>query len=212
MELEQFKNDLNKWLGAQPANKSETEIGAILKGRHTSAIQKIKRNMGRELLWGVVAIAAIAFFMPYSGILRWVVGLGAVVTALQGAGFWWQSQKLKESPLENNLKITLKEQIIVIEQFIRHYLRFNVVVFVVAMIVGLLLGYEAAHSNEPDVMTQLFDQLLPGNFILTVLAALLLLFLSWQLIRWWIQFGYGRHLNDLKQCLRELEEQETSPG
>lgn len=215
MELDELKAQLRKKMDqAAGGDKSVSELGLLLHKRSANAVERIRRNMLYEILFGVglsVACAVFALRMQ-SGIMQVLGGFMLLMLMLQTPVFIVQGNKLKAagSYATLNLRDTLKNQIFLVDAFIKLYLRYANWLIPTAALFGAFIGFYYGSQNEHDPVMAPLDRFLEnapiwGGLAVTVFAVLII-WGSYKYVRWAVWYSYGRHLEKLKMCLAELEE------
>lgn len=207
MELEQFKSELNRLLSAPDDHKTTTEMEQMLRGRSQSALDKIRRNMWLEIVFGVVLIGGVgvAGWAYSSTLIRVLAAFAMAFTAVQAVGFWVYEKKIYREKMPVSLREQLSRQIEQVNAFIKMYFRFSLVVFVGGLVLGANMGYQIALKQINDPLEP-FLASISGRLWFTIPLALAMIALGWWIIRWWIQFAYGQYGAELRRCLAELDQ------
>ena len=202
MEIEDLKDIWKKQSeGFKP--KAETELAAMLKGKSTSIITRLKRNVWFELLLtslGGVALLAYAFTLP-SGSLKWTSISIPVLFVIYSFYYLKKLQVLNRFDAgSDNLKASLQKLVHSLKGYLRFYKRSYSFLYPVYFFFGLLF---AAVERGADTF---FHQVArPEIFITLVVGAIgFFVFSSW-LTTWYLKKLYGNHLDKLEGLLQELE-------
>ncbi len=208
MDLDEFKSLLNR----QPvAGHSEQELKAILRKKGDSALDKVIRNLKMELLFGAVLIlilGIVALLTPDSKIIR---GLGIFLLVMLVAQYLLyrpigiRLRSLRAST-DQDLRHWLESLHATLSLFVKYYQLSMVILFPVGLIIGGIIGYNAAGDpNEPLVPQgepNLMISIAVLGFSLVLLAG------SWWFMKWAIQYLYGQYLKQLETLIAELRGEE----
>ncbi|MCX6219051.1 hypothetical protein [Spirosoma sp.] len=212
MELDEFGALFNARFQEGRPEKSAQELTQHLRGRSRTALEKIIRN----ILWEVItAIASILVMLVLvtrldSYTIRWLTGIIGIISITQIVGFSWQYWQLRQMirPDVTDLRTHLRHQIQVVERFIRMYFSYCLWVVPICFFLGAYIGYTVAAQRIHDPLLLPLDSLALSKTAVFILLAILVaglvgfLFLVKAYIRWL----YGRHLDQLKTCLTELDD------
>lgn len=202
MEIEDLKYIWRKESqGFKPKDKAE--LASMLKGRSSSIIMRLKRNVWIELIFtflGGLGLLAYALTLP-GGYLKWIsiaiLGLFAVYSL-----YYLKKLRLlnRFDPANEDIKANLERLIFNLKGYLKFYRRSYSVLYPAFFIIGLLfvaIEHGAAgffnKVTKPDVLLLL----LPGAAVFFILS-------SW-LTTWYLKKLYGNHLEKLEALLRELE-------
>ncbi|QDK79509.1 hypothetical protein EXU85_13205 [Spirosoma sp. KCTC 42546] len=211
MELDEFKA-LYQSRFEQVPQKSGADLEDMLRRRSSSAVERILRNLLWEVGAAFVIVLGLAFVMATwsSNIFRWL-GLGVVLLSLvQVIAFSWQYQQLKAqlSRATGSVRHHLQDTVGIVSRFVRLYYRYCMRLIPVGMVVGGLLGgYAGVTGNTTDPALAALPEnsglvFLLGSLVLAVALAIGTYFM----LTWYIQRLYGRYLDELNACLRDLTE------
>ena len=202
MELEDLKN---LWKQNEPAYqaKNEEEIAHMMRGKSKSIIDKLKQSVWFELLFTIVAGAALliyALMMP-SGAAKWTAI--ALLVMCIGYTFYYVKKLLllQRYPLTNdNLHKTLSVLIENLSGYLKFYKRSYTILYPVYFFLGLLFGVLERGASE------YLNFLSRWTTILSILAlAGLFYFMTTWFANWYLKKLYGNHLERLKALYLELE-------
>lgn len=212
MELDDLKGFINQKLTEGSFNRTENNFADLLNGRANSVIQKIKKSLWFEIICCILVFPlflGIALFSSYSS-LKIYFGLFGIIFILFSFVFFYLLKKIKEFeqsvlPIKENLHQLVK----MLEEFTRRYFQFNMALLPICFFFALFLGY---NETEPvAVLDKLIDKLkiTKGFYIgfiigYTIAIVLGLVFIT----KWYIRKLYGKYIDQLKQLLVELKEEE----
>ncbi len=216
MEFDELKNIWKKSFDGEEGRKltdEEIQNRLKLKNRTESVIGKIKRSYMFEILTFIVFMPIMynfIFKIPASNI-RTI--LFVFLTVFFGLLFYYLLRKYtdvrKVALLDDQIILTLKKGI----KSIDRYINFNksgfakLIIFPLGVLAGLVLGLMVG-SESGDIQTILE---LPRNTLIFLIIFLVVIYGVYLLVaNRTYQALYGKHLNELKKCLQELEESELS--
>ncbi|MCC6411177.1 MAG: hypothetical protein IT270_05940 [Saprospiraceae bacterium] len=214
MELDELKAQLRKKMDQDASGeKSVSELTLMLHKSSANAVERIRRNMLYEILFGVVlsAVCAVLALRLQSDLLQFLGAFMLLLLGLQTPVFIVQGNKLKAVAGEatQNLRDTLKNQIFLVDAFIKLYLRYANWLIPSAALFGGFVGFIYGSNQPNDPALAPLDRLLENAPVLGGLAvavfAVLIIWGSYKYVRWAVWYSYGRHLEKLKLCLAELE-------
>lgn len=202
MEIEDLKEIWKKQSeGFTP--KNEAELAMMLKGRSTSIVTRLKRNVWFELIFtfiGGLALLAYALTLP-GGYLKWTSIAILIVFAVSPVYYLKKLRLLNRfDPTHENLKENLRKLVGELEGYLKFYKRSYSVLYPVFFVLGLLftaIEHGAASFLHKVTRPDVYLILLPG-------AALFFVFSTW-LTSWYLKKLYGNHLEKLEGLFRELD-------
>jgi hypothetical protein len=203
MELDDLKNIWNQNKTIYP-QKNEAEIAEMLKGRSTSIINKLKKSVGLELIFTIVAGIALlvyALTLP-AGALKWIAIFFLVM--LVGYSFYYVKKIIllnRFDTADQNLNRNLTQLIEKLSSYLNFYKRSYTVLYPLYFFLGLL--FSGIERGTEDF----FDSLMkPKSMMLVVAIGGIFYFASTWLVDWFLKKLYGNHLDKLKALLKELNE------
>ena len=202
MEIEDLKYIWRKESqGFKP--KDESELAGMLKGKSSSIIMRLKRNVWFELIFtfaGAVGLLSYALTLP-GGYLKWTSITILVSFALYSLYY------LKKLRLLNNfdsghddIKANLERLVDDLKGYLKFYKRSYSILYPVFFLLGLLfvaIEHGASTFLEIVMRPDVYLILIPGT-------ALYFIFSTW-LTSWYLKKLFGNHLEKLEALLRELE-------
>jgi hypothetical protein len=203
MDIEKLKGSWQRYTNSlnNKDQKDEGDLKKILVKRSQRSLRLLQRNFFIEAGLNVLLIPLIVLFILNSDFMRAPYDLyfsALVVLILLVFLYYMYDSYKKIYRYENSglqLKDKLKEQIGRIEKFIRDYYRF----LYGAYFLGLLFGLS---SELPGEIVSILIRLGVG---LAFGVGILFLILK-PFARFYIRKLYGAHLESLKRCLSELED------
>ncbi|MEA3426189.1 MAG: hypothetical protein U9R46_08075 [Bacteroidota bacterium] len=211
MELDELKSLINQKLTTAHAGRSGDDIAQILTRKTVSVIDKLKRSLWIEILCCIGAILLFAYFgfagdnhayqVYFSAFtVLTTIFLVIVIYLLK------RTQQLSATalPVKSNLQTIVN----IIETFMKRYFQFTMGLMPACCVFALLLIYHD-HGSIPDAGT-IFGTYFKSSWqmvLFLVVYAGALATGIYYFTRWYLKRLYGRYVEQLKQCIRELEEQ-----
>lgn len=214
MELDEFSQLFNQQFDQFLNEKSAEELLLPLRERSGTALDRIMRNLLLEVILGVLALLFMGFiaYQFDSITIHWLSSIIWLLGIVQLIAFTWQYRQLQRmiEPAVTNLRTHLQQQIRVVERFIKTYLAFCFWTVPICFFLGAYLGYTLAANDLNDPALRPLDEIhlsFAGLSIVlvSILGLVIGLFVG---IKAYVRWLYGRHLEQLKSCLFELEHSE----
>ncbi len=210
MELNELKHIWNKHAAEAIENqqRSPNELRRIIQRRTQTAIQKITHHILVEVgITFLLMTLAIAFFYRENGTFVSIETLSAVCYMIISFLFYrFNYQEVKRIIYdEKNLKKNLQNIVRFMSIITKSY---YVLAFMVTPIIGGIFFMYGINKGA---------EMTGGSFagisgiqwiIIAVVLTLYLGFAIWG-SKWYVHRLYGMHYKSLKQCLRELEEENS---
>lgn len=201
MEIEDLKT-IWKRQNDEFQPKGKTELATMLKGRSTSIISRLKRNVWMELAFtfaGALALLAYALTLP-AGALKWTSISILILFCIYSLYYLKKLRLLHSFDSGNeNLKANLERLIQSLKGYLKFYKRSYSILYPVYLFLGLLFTAIERGTNG------FFDMLTKVDVVLTlVLGAGFFFLCSTWLTSWYLKKLYGNHLEKLEGVLREL--------
>lgn len=207
MELDEFKA-LYQARFDQVPQKTGPDLEEILRQRSHTAIERIARNLLLEVGYALVIVLVLAFFMVTSSstIFRWVsIGL-VFLSIIQVVTFIWQYRQLSTRlyrPAES-VRDHLLEMVAIVNRFVTIYYRCCMVMIPISAVLGGYIGFTADRTDPafaalPEKPTIVFA-------LVSVILAIAGIVGVYFMLKWYIHRLYGRYLDELNGCLRDLNE------
>lgn len=183
----------------QSKNLNEQQVRELMKKKAGDALQKMNRNLIGEfyisvVLYAVVLVALLYYFDDWSIINLAIVGVTISAFVFTSIFLFYRYRQLHAQKFSTeNLITKLNDNIDSIENFLKAYRTSAIVLYPFGLLAGILLIIEDnAHF------------LIIG--ITFLLGMILGIFAIQPLMKWYLNKLYRVHLNELKECLKELEE------
>jgi Ca2+/Na+ antiporter len=201
MEIEDLK-DIWKKQSEAFTPKDTSELANMLKGRSTSIIAKLKRNVWFELVFTYVVGIAL---LVYGVTLRsgWLSSVSISLVLLFCLYSFYYVKKLKllnRFDANENLRENLRRLIKSLKGYLRFYKRSYAILYPLYFFLGLFFkaveyGAEGfiEHISRPQMIA-----------VLVVFATVFFACSMW-LTNWYLKKLYGNHLEKLESILGELD-------
>jgi len=202
MDIDKLKGAWNKYASRlNEQGHKEQELSEILQVRSQKSLKKLRRNFFIEAGTNILLVPLIVFLILQSDFVKEPFGLvfsviiGSLIVIFL---FYLYQSYIKIYQYEDHgyrLKEKLAIQISRLEKFIRDYYTFMYVAYSCGLVVGILmtLAEKKTHTIIDVGVGVLFG------------AAILFLVVR-PLAKRYIKKLYGSHLESLKSCLSEIEE------
>ncbi len=209
MELDQLKEMWSN-VGSKQQGPLADELQALLHKKSKNPIAKMKRNLLMELLFVIVLYVGcvVYYFLHYTGgmlSLAWML----IVIGVLYIFYYLQKIKLLNQMecVSCEVKSNLKMQLQTLEKYVRFYLISGTLMFPVVFIATGMIGiyYSPEIAADPAIKTKVVMWIF--TVVLFVLAAVLTIPV-YLLNKWYVRKLYGRHIQQLKNILQEMEETE----
>jgi uncharacterized membrane protein len=202
MELDDLK-DLWKKQNEGFRPRDEAELASMLKGRSTSIIARLKRNVWFELIVtfiGGLALLVYALTLP-GGSLKWA---SISILILFGVYSFYYLKKLRLlsrfDAANEHMRANLERLVLNLKAYLKFYKRSYSVLYPVYFLLGLLFG------GIEQGATEFYHRLSKPGVIGSLLAGAGLFFVcSTWLTTWYLKKLYGNHLEKLERLLRDLD-------
>ena len=216
MDLDQFKNELNTKLATEHINRSDADFEQLLNKKTGSFIDKIKKSLWFEIIFGFLLNFGFVYAAFDSNMhsLRIYFGVFSVIMYLFLFFLIYLLIRTNQIKIaDQSIKSNLNSYIHLIEEFIKRYLQFTMALIPICIFFASYLGYTDAHSEK--LMTvyksgyDLGAKMNGTQFLVFISATIVLLSLGiygmYHFTKWYLKKLYGNYLNELKQCILELQ-------
>lgn len=201
MELDELKSI---WKLGEPSfrPKDEEEIAAMLKGRSTSIIDKLKRSVWFELIFTVVvSIALLLYALTLSkGALKWAF-VSILLMFIAYAIYYVKKIILlnRFDPGNENIRVNLMSLIDSLNGYLKVYKRSYTLLYPIFFCLFLLfIGIERGSDKFFENISK------PATIIYLTCMAALYFFLATWFTNWYLKKLYGNHLEKLNSLLNDI--------
>jgi hypothetical protein len=195
MDLERIRRCWRDDRGTWPERLEEGPVIEMLTNRATDLRREVGRRLRREAGYYVpmvaVAVAGLIGGVTFNRVLA-ACGLGLILGAIP-ATLWWAERRIANAPLDHSLLRVLSDLRSRVDAASRAYAAAYVAVFVVTAV--LLIGVVWWRSGAGFL------------FAGTVATGVLAVMWSVRSGRAYVERMFRRHMVELNECLRQLEEQ-----
>lgn len=202
MELDELKNIWKNRDTFQP--KLESEILAMLKGKSSSIIDKLKRNLLFELIFTSAAFLVLLYysFTLQTGALKWsfiaflVLFSGYIIYYIKQLNVFRHFRTSDE-----NLRTNLENLVHDMDKYLRFYkMSYSLLYPIFLMLILLFVIMDRGMDGFLDSIMEL-KMILYLLFLIGVFLASSLWFTNWYLNKL-----YGNHVEKLKELLNDINE------
>ena len=209
MNLDDFKIKINQKLEDNPSfEMSLSGITNLHQIATTSILEKIKKSLAFEIIFGcicVVAFVFIALFSKYKS-LNIYFGFFSILIALITLILYLLFNKTKKV---NSSNLPIKQNLIslhsILAEFVKRYLQFTMLLIPICFISAVYLGYNDMQYHEIN-STQYFDIPFPKRIIVTLTIVIVVFcVLMYFFTKWYLKKLYGNHLAQLKEMINQID-------
>jgi len=213
MDFNDIKNIWNhSFSEKERLSSSQIENMLKLKRRSNTAIEKIKTSFRIELIAGSLMYLFIVIGLFSLMKMPEVMVFFALVTLIMGLPlhfFYKNYRKIKHVTYsESTLKQTLTKTTDTIEEFVNigkgTWLKF--IMIPLATIIGMFMGLFIS-TGKSDII-EIFSMLETRSIVKMVVLLLVWAGLLIPFSKYWFKRKFKKHFDELKECLRELEEKQ----
>lgn len=216
MDLDQFKTELKTKLATDHMNRSDADIEQLLKKKTGSFIDKIKKSLWFEIIIGFLLNFGFVYaaFDASMHSMRIYFGVFSVLMYLFLFFLIYllvRTNKIKSA--DQTIKENLTSYIVLIDEFIKRYLQFTMALIPICLIFAGYLGYTDGYSDATKTAFNsgfnLGTKMNSTQFIIFITSFLICLSLgvygTFHFTKWYLKKLYGNYLNELKNCITELQ-------
>ena len=202
MEIEDLKHIWKKESeGFRP--KNEAELATMLKGRSSSIIMRLKRNVWMELIFtflGGVGLLAYALTLP-TGTLKWTSISILVLFSIYSLYYVKKLRLLNRfDPGNDHLRANLRQLVANLKGYLKFYRRSYS--FLYPAYLFLALAFTAIEHGADGFLNMIGK---PDVIVTLILGGIFFFLCTTWLTSWYLKKLYGNHLEKLEALLRELE-------
>lgn len=215
MNLDDYKSALQKRMTEEVADDrlSQSTLLASQGQRRPSLVRRIRRNLLLEMGLNILTLLVVGLLLlfQFSSIAERSIGGMLVLIALGFSLFTYLEAKRVgqlinvEGTVLESLQKTLKG----LEAFFLRYKRLVAVGTALGFLVGFFAGLQAGREDKV-ALDEWLDQSWWYDIALLVGIALYV-WLIWLFMKWYVHKLYGRHIAELRENLKLLEEELEEP-
>ncbi len=210
MDLDQFKQQLNEKLSTDHNGRSGEEIAQMLGKKTFSIIEKLKRSIQYEILFGLIGMilfAILAFSTKYQSI-RTYFGVAAVFIFLFLFLLNYLLKKtIKLNQVQRPVISNLTNYVLLIEEYMKRYFQFTMAMIPICLFFAGYLGY---HEKKPiPELDKIIDVGQLGFKLVLTISIIYLISFSigiYYFTKWYLHKIYGKYVLELKNCIKDLQE------
>ncbi|MFN8282766.1 MAG: hypothetical protein U0U67_06095 [Chitinophagales bacterium] len=202
-----WKQQVERNLDKQNIDKAEIE--RLMKGRSTSILEKLKRNLLLEIaLFGIclVLVAAVPFYFKSRPVTLLFV---AAIVFIFIPYFIYYIKKYNElrrfSVFHNDIKTSLQSLILQLEKFLKIYFYGSLILAPFSVFISTLA---CLYEMKALGFLLYFDEFSKPTLAMILSFALLFTLISYPILKWYLRKLYGQHVETLKSYLKEMDEVE----
>ena len=204
MEIEDLKSLWNELASNQTKTRNidKARIKKLIKGKTQHAVSKINRSILLEVGSLMIATLFFAFSIFFQENIVSYSLLSVIIVFCSAYFLYYGIKYQRINSIINsgqNLRESLKNLIHTISYFLKFYLYSSLIVTPIAFILGFFYGYSSLQETSDPVALDFYTLL-----TLDIVAALLTV-VAYPFMKWYIRRLYGRYLDELQDCLKELE-------
>lgn len=210
MDLDQFKHQLNEKLSTDHQGRSGEDITQMLSKKTFSVIEKLKKSILYEILFGFLGtllFAVLAFSTKYYSV-RTYFGVAAVFIFVFLFLLIYLLKKTSElNKVSQPVISNLNNYVVLIEEYMKRYFQFTMAMVPICLFFAGWLGY---HEKTP--IPELDQLIVKGHLgiklILTISFVYLISFSvgMYYFTKWYLHKIYGKYVLELKDCIKDLQE------
>lgn len=211
MELDELKDQLKNKLAADHAGRSDDDIAELLNKRAGSVVEKLKRSLWIEILFGILVViifGCLGLFSNYQSFRIYFSVFTILCAAFVVLLVYLLRRTTRLSATSLPVKSNLQAIVTIIEEFVKRYFQFCMALIPVCFAFSLLLAYydpkpmpQVAHFTK-SYFTQRWEVITFVTVYIILLAVVMYYF-----TKWYLRKLYGNYVNQLKECIRELGEE-----
>jgi hypothetical protein len=211
MELDELKNQLKNKLATDHTGRSDADIAVLLHKKTSSVIAKLKRNLLYEIILGVMVVIAFGIIGISSTYQSFRIYF-SVFTILCAAFVVFQYYLLRRTttlsgtalPVKSNLQAIVH----IIGEFVKRYFQFSMALVPICFVFALLLGYyEEQPIPKVDLIAKGYFSHRWEIFAFAFIYMVALAVAAYYFTKWYLRKLYGKYVDQLKECIRELGEE-----
>jgi hypothetical protein len=210
MDLDQFKQQLNEKLSTDHHGRSGEDIAQMLSKKTFSVIEKLKKSIQYEILFGFLGMmlfAVLAFSTQYQSV-RTYFGVSAIFILVFLFLLIYLLKKTSElNKVHQPVISNLNNYVILIEEYMKRYFQFTMAMVPICLFFAGWLGY---HEKSPvPELDKLIGKSHLGMTVVLIISVIYLISFSvgmYYFTKWYLHKIYGKYVLELKKCIKDLKE------
>ena len=204
MEIDDLKSLWNELATNQTKTQSidKAEIKKLIKGKTQHAVSKINRSILLEVGSLLIVTLFFAFSIFFQEKIVDYTLLSALIVFCSAYFLYYGIKYQRINSIINsgqNLRTSLKNLISTLGYFLKFYLYSSLIVTPIAFLTGFFYGYSSLQETNNPVALDFY------TLITLDVTAGVLTILVYPFMKWYIRRLYGRYIDELKNCLKELD-------
>jgi hypothetical protein len=183
------------------------KIRELLSRKSTGIIDKLRKNLLMEIGMFALCLLLIACVPFYFKSKEVTLLCGLVICVIFIPYLVYYIKKYMELKkffsYSSSIKVSLQALILQLEKYLNIYFWGSLLLTPVSV---FLSGFAILYEMKALGFLLYFDMFNSATLSLLLSFALLLTLVSYPIMKWYIRKLYGQHLENLKGCLKELEE------
>lgn len=211
MNLDDFKIQLQESIAANVPSKSIQDLKQAVHSKANHVVYKLIRSLNFELYFSIffVGVFGAIVLISKDDMLRIYFGSFLVLLVAFIVLIYFLKQKtIKLSTNSLSVKQNLNELHTLLTEFKKRYMQFTMGLMPVAMIFSFYLGFEFQDTNTNNHIYGSFSTVKSPTklYVFIALYYLVLTVGLYFFTKWYLKKLYGRHLQELRELIDELEE------
>ncbi|NCT94643.1 MAG: hypothetical protein GXC72_09480 [Chitinophagaceae bacterium] len=210
MDLDALKQELNQRLATDHAVRSGSDLGALLKGKTSSLLGKLKRSLLIEIGCCIFFILLMTYICVATNhwSLRLYFGTFTVLMFAFGILLYYLYRRtLLLDQQATSIKKNLQDYVNLLQEFVKRYFQFTMALIPICITFSIVLSNaDPIHIPEAE---KLAVKLFTAKWQLHVFLVVYMLALAisvYYFTKWYLRKLYGKYLDELKKCIAELED------
>ena len=211
MDLDELKYQLKNKLSTDHAGRSDEDIASLLNKKTGSIVGKLKKNLWMEILFGLLVVIVflyIGIWSKYNYLRIYFSVFGILSAVFVGLLIYLLHRTTLLSNTTLPVKGNLQTIVNIIEEFMKRYFQFTMVLIPVCVIFSFILAY-----NDPQLIPDV-DRLARSYYshvwkmiFFGIVYMALLTVVIYYFTKWYLRKLYGKYISQLKECIEDLKEE-----
>jgi hypothetical protein len=199
----------NQYIWDDINNKQDDDLLSLLQKHKLSKLtshnplEKIKKNLLMNMVWGIIIGALYVFMIIHFQIWQVQVSISIVLLFSLWALYtaWLQYKKLNTSVSSNSSLLSeMKRHYESIETWLNTQQKVALIIYPVSAAGGFMLGGVIGSGKSVELFMSK-----PIVILILVVTILILVPACYYLAKWMCNYSFGKHLKTLQQNIKDLE-------
>ena len=199
----------NQYIWDDINNKQDDDLLSLLQKHKLSKLtshnplEKIKKNLLMNMVWGIIICALYVFMIIHFQIWQVQVSISIVLLFSLWALYtaWLQYKKLNTSVSSNSSLLSeMKRHYESIETWLNTQQKVALIIYPVSAAGGFMLGGVIGSGKSVELFMSK-----PIVILILVVTILILVPACYYLAKWMCNYSFGKHLKTLQQNIKDLE-------